>query len=423
VLSLRVVRRCLTGALAAVAVLLAGAGSASSAFSGINGKIAFVSSRAGNADIWVMNPNGMNQRNLTFGSPAADTLPEWSPNGKLVLFQSYRNQREFPDDADVYLMNADGSEVREVTFSNAFDGDASWSPDGKKIAFESRRDGNSEIYVINANGSGTKRLTANSVFDGDPAWSPDGKSIAFSSDRDGNREIYVMNADGANPRRLTNTGGRVDDVLLDGLDADPAWSPDGKRIAFNSNRDGDYEIYVMNANGSGQRNLTDNASLDALPAWSPDGREIVFESERAEKGNRDVYVMSAGTGTVIGRLTTVAEADEMPDWQALPAQRDCTITGTAGDDILRGTAGDDVICGLGGDDVISGDGGDDRIIGGAGADVISGGTGEDVLLGGPGNDLFNARDRTRDVVDGGSGRDSGRWDARLDRIRAVEKHL
>jgi Tol biopolymer transport system component len=409
--------------MAALAVLAGGAGSASSAFSGINGKIAFTSSRGGNADIWIMNPNGTSQRALTGGSPAADTLPQWSPNGKLILFQSYRNQREFPDDADVYLMDADGTEVREVTFSNAFDGDPSWSPDGRRIVFESRRDGNAEIYTINANGSGTKRLTVNAVFDGDPAWSPDGRSIAFSSDRDGNREIYVMNADGSNQRRLTNTGGLAEDVALHGLDADPAWSPDGRRIAFDSNRDGDYEIYVMNADGSGQRNLTDNASLDALPAWSADGRELVFESERAEKGNRDIYVMSASNGTVIDRLTTVADADEMPDWQALPAQVGCTITGTAGNDILRGTTGNDVICGLGGDDVISGDDGDDRILGGAGADVISGGAGNDVLLGGPGNDLLNARDRASDVVDGGAGRDSARWDKRLDRVRAVEKHL
>jgi len=416
------VSRAIAGIAVAVAAL-GGAGSASSAFPGINGKIAFTSARGGNADIWVTNPNATGQRDLTGGSPAADTLPQWSPNGKLIVFQSYRNQREFPDDADVYLMNGNGGDLREVTFSNAFDGDPSWSPDGKKIVFESRRDGNSEIYTINANGSGTKRLTENAVFDGDPAWSPDGKSIAFSSDRDGNREIYVMNANGSNERRLTNTGGVVPDTALNGLDADPAWSPDGRKIAFNSNRDGDYEIYVMNADGSGQRNLTDNASLDALPAWSADGRQLVFESERAEKGNRDVYVMSASNGTVIGRLTTVAQADEMPDWQALPAQSGCTITGTAGNDILRGTPGDDVVCGLAGDDVISGDGGNDRILGGAGADVISGGAGQDVLLGGAGNDLLNARDRARDVVDGGAGRDSGRWDSSLDRVRAVEKHL
>src|SRR5512132_4489739 len=94
-------------------VLAGGAGSASSAPSGINGKIAFTSARGGNADSWVMSPTGANQRNLTARTPAADTLPQWSPNGKLILFQSYRNQREFPDDADVYVMAADGSDLRE----------------------------------------------------------------------------------------------------------------------------------------------------------------------------------------------------------------------------------------------------------------------------------------------------------------------
>jgi Tol biopolymer transport system component len=407
----------------ALAMLVGGAGSAASAFYGINGKIAFTSARTGNADIWLMNPNGSGQRDLTAKSPAADTLPQWSPNGKLIVFQSYRNQREFPDDADVYVMEANGRDLHEVTFSNAFDGDPSWSPDGKKIVFESRRDGNSEIYTINANGSGAKRLTANVVFDGDPAWSPDGKSIAFSSDRDGNREIYVMYADGSDPRRLTHTGGVVGDVFLQGLDADPAWSPDGKKIAFDSNRDGNYEIYVMDADGSGERNLTASESLDALPAWSADGRELAFESERADKGNRDIYVMSASNGTVIDRLTTGAGADEMPDWQAMPAQTGCTISGTAGNDILRGTSGDDVICGLGGDDVISGGGGNDRILGGAGDDVLSGGSGRDTLNGGGGNDLLNGRDGSRDVLDGGAGSDSARWDTGLDRVRSVEKHL
>jgi Ca2+-binding RTX toxin-like protein len=258
---------------------------------------------------------------------------------------------------------------------------------------------------------------------GNPVAAPGLRMGSRSSDRDGNREIYVMNADGSDPRRLTYTGDVVGDLFLQGLDADPAWSPDSKQLAFDSNRDGNYEISVMNADGSNQHNLTASESLDALPAWSADGRELAFESERAEKGNRDIYVMSAGNGTVIGRLTGVAGADEMPDWQAMPAQTGCMITGTAGDDILRGTSGDDVICGLAGDDVISGGGGDDRLLGGAGNDVLSGGGGRDTLSGGAGNDLLNGRDGSRDVLEGGAGTDSGRWDARLDRVRSVEKRL
>jgi dipeptidyl aminopeptidase/acylaminoacyl peptidase len=426
-------------ALGALSIVLAGAGPASSAFPGVNGKIAFTSSRNGNQDVYVMDANGANQRDLTSTSTASDTLPQWSPNGKLILFQSFRNQREFPNDADVYVMNADGTDVQELTFSNAFDGDPAWSSDGRKIAFESRRDGNNEIYTMNANGSATKRLTFNSVFDGDPAWSPDGKQIAFSSDRDGNREIYVMNADGSNQRRLTHTDGTISDINPTGLDADPAWAPDGKKIAFESNRDGgNYEIYVMGADGSDQRNLSDNAAFDALPAWAPDGRDIVFESERAGKGNWDVYVMTADSGRVIDRLTTDGARDEMPDWQPVAPRADCTITGTAGNDVLTGTSGKDVICALQGDDVISGGGGNDVVYGDAGDDVISGGAGNDTLIGGTGSDLITggsghdrisggrgadtlaARDHQRDVVDGGPGRDRARWDQRLDRVTSVE---
>ena len=159
-----------------------------------------------------------------------------------------------------------------LTFDDAFDSSPAWSPDGRRIAFESERDGNDEIYVMNADGSGVARLTVNDAIDGSPAWSPDGQRIAFDSLRDDNFEVYLMNADGSGVTRLTNNDAR---------DWHPVWSPDGRRIAFESNRDGNAEIYLMNPDGSGVVRLTYNGAADWVsPAWSPDGRRIAFVSYR-----------------------------------------------------------------------------------------------------------------------------------------------
>ncbi|MBI5293034.1 MAG: PD40 domain-containing protein [Chloroflexi bacterium] len=129
-----------------------------------------------------------------------------------------------------------------------------------------------------------------------------GGRIAFTSNRDGNREIYVMNADGLDPTRLTyNQAG----------DSDPAWSPDGARIAFSSERDGNWEIYVMNADGSDQTNLTNNSAADVPPAWSPDGARIAFYSYR--DGNAEIYVMNAD-GSNQTRLTNNSANDYAPAW-------------------------------------------------------------------------------------------------------------
>ena len=130
--------------------------------------------------------------------------------------------------------------------------------------------------------------------------------IAFHSDRDGNYEIYVMNADGSGVTRLTNNS--IDDL-------NPAWSPDGRRIAFHSDRDGNFEIYVMNADGSGVTRLTNNSAYDGDPAWSPDGARIAFESFRSPRdGNWEVYVMNAD-GSGVTRLTNnYSASDNNPTW-------------------------------------------------------------------------------------------------------------
>ena len=145
------------------------------------------------------------------------------------------------------------------------------------------------------------RLTNDDAADWAPDWSPDGQRIAFESDRDGDLEIYVMNADGSGVTRLTDH---------DAPDALAAWSPDGQRIAFMSARDGDFDIYVMNADGSGVTRLTNDAD-DWWPAWSPDGQRIAFESER--DGDGEIYVMNAD-GSGVTRLTNNDAGDGVPAW-------------------------------------------------------------------------------------------------------------
>jgi Tol biopolymer transport system component len=195
-------------------------------------------------------------------------------------------------------MNADGSEHRPLTtLQPGRTPNIEWSPDGRKLAFLTSDCGQFcfNLYVLNSDGSGLRNLTSKlaagwSLGAGpasDPVWSPDGRRIAFVRL---NRRlgVYVVNADGSGVRNLTPKP-------MGAGYAAPAWSPDGRRIAFASERDGNSEVYVMNANGSGQRNLTRNPALDADPAWSPDGRSIAFRSTR--DGNTDIYIMNAdGSG-------------------------------------------------------------------------------------------------------------------------------
>ena len=175
---------------------------------------------------------------------------------------------------EIYIMNADGSNQTNLTSDPANDEYPSWSPDGKRIAYSSMKKLNTDVYIINADGSGRIRLTDNPAFEAFPSWSPDGKKIAFTSERDGNVDIYIMNADGSNQTRLTDNPA---------ADVKPQWSPDGKKIAFYSLRNDvppkkderqwwyemNAEIYIMNADGSEQKNITNNPAYDGYPSWSP----------------------------------------------------------------------------------------------------------------------------------------------------------
>ena len=261
-----------------------------------NGKIAFESYRYDNAEIYVMDTDGSNQRNLT-NHPDSDRSPSWSPDGSQIAFYSNRD-----DNFEIYVMDADGSNQRNLTNHPDSDTYPSWSSDGSQIAFGSLRDGNYEIYVMDADGSNQRNLTNHPVTDRVPSWSPDSSKIAFYSKRDGNYEIYVMDADGSNQRNLTNHPDS---------DAIPSWSPDGSQISFSSNRDGNTEIYVMDADGSNQTRLTNNPDMDSVPSWSPDGSKIAFTSKR--DGNYEIYVMDAD-GSNQHNLTNHPNIDLNPSW-------------------------------------------------------------------------------------------------------------
>ena len=222
-------------------------------------KIAFCSDRTGNGDIYVMNVNGTNPVRLTDRN-ALDCFPSWSPDGAKIAFWSDRNDNARAEDyeSSIYAMNADGSNpIRIVdTIISSF---ISWSPDGSQIVYN-RKFGffELEIFAVNSDGTNLLQLTQNGDSDSDPAWSPDGTKIAYRSHQD----LFVMNADGTNPMQLYRG---------DGSSSYPSWSPDGTKIAYSfySNIDRNSAIYVMNADGSDPVRLISDTYINIKSAWSP----------------------------------------------------------------------------------------------------------------------------------------------------------
>ena len=307
----------------------------------------------------------------------AATAQAWPGLNGYMVYGSNRTGSQFSD--DIYVSPLDVETPKQLTFRRADDGQPAWSPDGRRLAFKTAQFGSNQLAVINADGTGETLLTRTFRFsEGQPAWSPDatkpakllyrrtpenplvqnadtwvldvedsakdptqpatqavllrtgderypsyspdGTQIAFRGDLDlvepsGDEELYVMNADGTNVRQLTTNAD---------FDSAPSWSPDGKRILFERAPAGTFtpgveaqekDIYVMRADGSHVRRLTESPGLDEGPEFSPDGTKIAFSTAR--DGQQEIYVMDADASNP-RRLTDNPARDESPDWQALP---------------------------------------------------------------------------------------------------------
>ena len=284
------------------------------------GKIVFYSKRDGNLEIYTMHSNGSNQIRLTFNE-TADVAPVWSPNGRQIAFHSYRHDKEYPHkdemNAEVYVMDADGKNQRRLTHYIGLDNYVDWHPNGNQIAFTSTRNTDENqsfnIFVMDTDGSNIKQIT-DLEFATRPRWSPDGKRIAFEGIIGYGRKIYVIDADGANrfqvskPRPMTA-------MFLGG------WSPDGKQILYKETVDFNLEnsfavIATLNWVGPKKVKRWDRVPVPRMPfqtvSFSADGKSILLAGKKDNDWN--IYRFRLADHALI-QLTDTPGSDKAPyEW-------------------------------------------------------------------------------------------------------------
>jgi TolB protein len=286
---------------------LVAAAPAQASFPGADGRVVFSSG----GDLHTVLPDGSGLEALTTTPGVEEAQASWSPDGSRVAFRVGT-----PGTADVLqiaVMNADGSHRTVPTSGDHHNSQPAWSPDGREIVFRHSVPGvdlSGDIWIMDADGSSPHPLIAAAGDERYPSLSPDGRRLAFTTHPTGEDvEIAVADLDSGAVTTLTDNAE---------FDSSPSWSPDGRRIAFERGPAGDdpgNDVWSMAADGSDQRPLTTTAGLDEGPSWSPSGARIAFTSARS--GTSDIWTMAAD-GTDQRPLAALAGTQESPDWQTLP---------------------------------------------------------------------------------------------------------
>jgi len=262
-------------------------------------KIAYVRQDGRVKEIWMMDYDGENQRQVTHDRSLA-LSPSWAPWGSELAFTTFKR-----GNPDLYLFDMTRGASYPFSTRPGLNTAPNYSPDGKWIACTLSRDGNAEIYLISRDAQTAKRLTRNTVIDTSPTFSPTGQEIMFTSNRTGSPQVFVMGVDGLNQRLVTIEGSYNDS---------PQWSPKGDKICYAARHDGIFDVIVMDSNGSNPIQITSNAGHNENPHWSGDGRKIVFSSSR--QGKRQIYIMNAD-GSDVMQLTNGGECFN-PAWGPRP---------------------------------------------------------------------------------------------------------
>lgn len=288
---------------------------------GGGGRIAFSSDRGEGfqLQIWTMNPDGSEPRQLTFG-PGDKVNPAWSPDGRRLLYSAPGGEDQFGNDLgmDIYVINVDGSGIQNLTQSQGDDTEPDWSPDGSRIIFTSDRINNlRQIFIVDI---ACEEPPTSCQFQNEPfnfsqgyaveysaSWSPDGSSIAVTTSINNARgRIFIRSAGGGEPSRLD----RSDTIIgADHLD----WSPDGQVIAFTWLQPTLNEIYFVPVDDPGRREKLTNSAGNKFPEFSPDGNWIVFTSTRDQ--NPEIYLMSSTGANETNLSQSPGSQDQDPAWQ------------------------------------------------------------------------------------------------------------